>query len=223
MNVIEKYWIEVYQKLDALWMHDGNLKRPHVILSSGNHSNGFFNSWLVIADGRLIRLASLALLDLFVLHDGDLFAVQGVVGPQTGATKLAELIGGQVASCTTKSCFWASPAKHEKDGKKSMIFDQTDLAKLQSKTVLLCDDVLTTGDSVDITANAVLAGGGSIVPFILVLVNRSGLTHVGGKKIIALIDRHMPIWAPEECLLCKAGSEPVGPPKDHWASLNATY
>ena len=90
--------------------------------------------------------------------------------------------------------------------------------------MVLCEDVLTTGGSVDLASTAVTNAGGTTLPFILVLVNRSGLKEVSGKKIIALIDRPMPTWAPDECPLCKEGSEairPKGPPE--WARLNDSY
>ena len=61
-------------------------------------------------------------------------------------------------------------------------------------------------------------------PFVAVLVNRSGLTEVGGKKIVALIDRPMPMWTPDECPLCKAGSEAIrAKGSENWARLKATY
>ena len=57
---------------------------------------------------------------------------------------------------------------------------------------------------------------------ILVLVNRSGMTELDGRKIIALIDHKMPIWTPDECPLCQQGSEAVRP-KAHWDQLTADY
>jgi hypothetical protein len=89
-----------------------------------------------------------------------------------------------------------------------------------SPTVGISEDVLTTCGSIDLTATAVTNAGGIVLPVILALVNRSGLTEVSGKKIIALIDRPMPMWTPDECPLCKVGSEALRP-KDNWAKLNA--
>ena len=199
-------WIEEYQKKDALWIHDGNPKRPHAQLTSGKHSNGFFNSRLVIPDEVLLRDAASDLLKMFVLHGGEIDRVAGVIGPQTGATKLAEFVSDQIMAYTKNDCFWASPAKHEEDGKKSMVFSDEELSFLPGQRVLLCEDVLTTGGSVDLTATAITKAGGSAMHFLLVLVNRSSSKEVNGKKIIALIDKDMPMWMPEECPLCKQGS-----------------
>jgi orotate phosphoribosyltransferase len=217
-----RYWIRRYQEKDALWIHDGNPKRPHALLSSGKHSSGFFNSRLVIPDQDLMGEAAWNLVHLFHHFGGDLSKVQGVVGPQTGATKLAELISRQIFAYTGESCFWASPAKMEVDGKKSMVFSDEELALLPGKSILLCEDVITTGGSVDLTAEAVERAGGMVLPFVLALVNRSGLVEVSGRKIVSLIDRHMPTWEPDECPLCQEGSEALRP-KDNWATLNADY
>ncbi len=215
-------WISQYQQKGALWIHDGNPKRPHALLTSGKHSNGFFNSRLVIPDEVLLRDAAFDLLELFSQQGGDVSKVQGVVGPQTGATKLAELVSDQITVFTRGECFWASPAKNESEGQKSMVFSDEDFGLLHGQSVLLCEDVLTTGGSVDRAATAVTNAGGIVLPFLLVLVNRSSLTEASGKKIVALIDRSMPMWTPDECPLCKDGSEAVRP-KDNWARLNATY
>src|SRR3989344_4259040 len=200
-------WISEYRKKDALWIHDGNPKRPHALLSSGKHSNGFFNSRLVIPDEVLLCNAVSDLLELFAQQGGDVSKVQGVVGPQTGATKLAELLSEQVMAFTRSECFWASPVKNESGGQKSMVFNDEEKELLKGQYVLPCEDVLTTGGSVDLTIDAVEMCGGAVMPFILVLVNRCGLTEANGKKIIALIDHPMPIWTPDKCPFCKDGSK----------------
>lgn len=215
-------WTQEYQKKEALFIHDGNSKHPHALLTFGKHSNGFFNSRLVIPDEALLSDASSDLLELFKEQGGDISKVQGVVGPQTGATKIAELLSNKINTITGGECFFASPKKQESDGKKSMVFSVEEMALLSNKSILLCEDVITTGGSINLTVDAVNESFGKVLPFILVLVNRSGLTHIDGRKIIALIDRAMPMWAPDECPLCMGGSDAVRP-KENWAELNAKY
>lgn len=222
MSRTQDEWIHEYQEKNALWIHDGNPKRPHALLTSGKHSNGFFNSRLVIPDEALLRDAAFDLLLRFNQQGGDIWRIRGVVGPQTGATKLAELISDQIVSYTGNPCFSVSPAKHEWEGKKSMLFDNAALDRLPNQSVLLCEDVLSTGGSIELTTTTTTDAGGIALPFILVLVNRSGLTEVSGKKIIALIDHPMPMWMPEECPLCRQGSEALRP-KENWARLNVPY
>jgi orotate phosphoribosyltransferase len=224
MKRTENEWIGEYVKKNALFIHDGNPKRPHPLLTSGNHSNGFFNSRLVIPDESLLRDAVSDLLKLFVLQSIDITGVQGVVGPQTGATKLAELLSKEIAMYNQKKCFFASPAKHEENKRKLMLFSDDERLLISRKVSVLCDDVLTTGGSDGLVMSAITNAGGVVFPYILVLVNRSGLKFVNGKKIIALIDQPMPTWSPKqgECPLCAKGSKAVRP-KENWQLLNASY
>lgn len=221
---VEEHWIKQYQIKNALWIHDGNPRRPHALLTSGKHSNGFFNSRLVIPDEVLLREAVIDLLMMFAVNGGDIGKIEGVVGPQTGATKLSEFISDQITAFTRSECFWASPAKDGNGEFKRMVFNQEELSILPSQSILLCEDVMTTGGSIDLTSTAVISSDGIILPYVLVLVNRSGLFEVSGKKIIALINREMPIWEPDFCPLCHEGSEAI-PAKDptNWTRLNAIY
>lgn len=214
-------WIEEYKKRGALWFHDGNSKRPHALLTSGKHSNGFFNSRIVISDEPLLREAASDLVEMYGRVDGFLEDVRLVVGPQTGATKLAEFISDDGKKYLWLSN-WVSPAKSGGGQDKRMVFDNYERFILRDTNVLLCEDVITTGESVELTAKAVIEAGGIIFPFVLALVNRSGLKEVDGRKIIALVDHPMPIWKPDECPLCKEGSKPLRP-KDNWELLNAEY
>ncbi|MDP3961615.1 MAG: hypothetical protein Q8Q26_16395 [Pseudorhodobacter sp.] len=218
----EEGWIEVYQKKDALWIHDGNPSRPHALLSSGMHSTGFFNSRLVIPDEALLREAASDLVDS-VEMSCDIVWVDRVVGPETGATKLAEFISDEIGKRRGRPCAWASPAKTGDGRNKSMAFRDPDRMVLPGETILLCEDVLTTGGSVELTAKASINARGTVMPFVVALVNRSGFKFAGGKRLIVLIDRAMPAWVPEECQMCPE-SKPLFP-KDpaNWASLNATY
>ena len=215
-------WIEEYKRKEALWFHDGNLDRPHALLTSGNHSSGFFNSRPVIEDEALLREAASDLVDRLIELGGSIQSPDCVVGPQTGATKLAEFVAKEIERRRGRPCQWASPAKAGEGKDKKMIFDDPNPLFLFSKIVLLIEDVLTTGGSVELTNEAVEAAGGWAQPFILVLVNRSGMTEVNGRKIVALIDQEMPIWPPAECPLCPK-SEAIRPKGENWARLNATY
>ena len=93
--------------------------------------------------------------------------------------------------------------------------------------MLLCDDVLNTAGSVEMAGTATMNAGATVLPFILVLVNRSTLTEVNGKKIIALINRATPTCTPEECLkngLCSLGSKAIRPKEgENWKLLTADY
>ncbi|MFZ2252985.1 MAG: phosphoribosyltransferase family protein [Minisyncoccia bacterium] len=221
----QSYWTEQYQNAEALWIHSGDSRQPHALLTSGMHSNGFFNSKLIIARDTLMHDAATDLVDLLLsVYGVKIEMLNGIVGPQTGATKMAEYLSKEIAKVTGRGCFNASPAKHEENGVKSMVFSPEEQLLIPEQNVLLCEDVCTTGGSIGLTANAIAACGGTTLPFVLVLVNRSGMSDIDGRKIIALINEDMPIWNANECPLCKAGSNAIRPKETgNWALLNATY
>lgn len=210
-------WIRAYQMKGALWLHDGSPKKPHAELASGKHSNGFFNSRLVIADEPLLADAAHDLVELFWFEE-KLADAQVVVGPQTGATMLAGLIARRLSHLSQRACLTASPAK-DADGKPN-VFTPAEHGFLKGMYSLFCEDVITTGGSIRHTVEAVEKAGGIPLRYVLTLVNRSGASRIDGRKIVALIDRPMPMWTPDDCPLCKGGSEAIRP-KDNWARLTA--
>lgn len=214
-------WQTAFENLQALFIHSGNPCQAHVQLRSGLHSSGFFNSRPVIEKDKLLKDAAWDLLTNFENQGGDLYEIDGVVGPQTGATKLAEFLASNLESSTGRPCFHASPAKHEENRVKSMVFTAQEIRMLKGQKILLVEDVLTTGGSIELTIKAIIESGGIILPYVLVLVNRSGLSQVLGKNIVSLINRSLPTWKAEDCPLCKSGSPAIENPKDNWHKLKA--
>jgi orotate phosphoribosyltransferase len=216
-------WVSEYQKRGALWLHDGNSRRPHALLSSKKHSDGFFNSELVMEDPCLLDEASQDLVELLMMHGLNINGVDRVVGPAMGAITLAHDIARHISRKRSRSCLRAYTEKELMgNGSTLMVFKRANLHP--TELVLMVEDVLTTGGSVELTSAAVAVWLGYIVPFVAVLVNRSSLTAVNGKKIVALIDCPMSTWMPDECPLCRERSEAIHPKgRENWARLNASY
>lgn len=222
-------WVKRYKAKKALWLHDDNICRPHAVLTSGKHSNGFFNSELIMEDAWLLDEACKELSDELTIALGrDVYHVSRVVGPAMGAITLAHSLAAELTrlrmsqSTCHDPCLRAYTEKIGEGEDKKMAFRRTTVQK--GEKVLLCEDVVTTGGSVELTTKAVEEAGGIVLPAVVALVNRSGLTEINGKKIVALIDRPMPIWSPEECPLCKLGSEAIHPKAvENWIRLNAEY
>lgn len=227
MHRDEAGWIKLYQDKGALWIHDGNPKRPHALLTSGLHSNGFFNSGIATEDPNHLREAAQDLLELLLnwgvgsggIHPTNI--VQCIIGPAKGATQLARILAEEMEGLTQRACTWASPEKAQNG---TMRFSPEELLRIAKKNTLFAEDVVTTGGSVLRTAEAARKGGvGLMLPFALVIVNRSGSTKAeNGPNLIALINRHLPTWEEKDCPLCKAGSVAIRP-KDNWAKLTAAY
>jgi orotate phosphoribosyltransferase len=173
-------------------------------------------------DPVLLDEASYELVNLLKSLGLNLSGVDRVVGPAMGAITLAHDVARHISNERRSSCFRAFTEKETEDGSKTMVFKRTVI--LPGERTLPVEDVLTTGGSVDLMIQAVTKPGGIVLPFIAVLVNRSGLTEVSGKRVVALIDRPMPMWVADECPLCKQSSEAIRPKgTESWARLNATY
>lgn len=171
----------------------------------------------------MLREAASDLLDLFLKDGGAIYGISRVVGPQTGATKLAEFVCDEIGKRRGFPCTWASPAKQGEGEEKTMVFNDPTRKVIPGEMALIVEDVATTAGSIQKTRDAIRREGGLVYPFVLMLVNRSGLVDVNGLQIVALIDHEMPIWKPEECPLCKQGSEAIRPKGENWAILNAEY
>jgi orotate phosphoribosyltransferase len=222
-------WISPYATLGALWIHDENPKRPHALLTSGNHSSGFFNSGLVTENPSYLDQAAWDLITMlgdaglvFGQVPGRAVSPRRVVGPAMGAITLAHNIALNIACDYGGTRLTSFTEKESEVLRNTMVFKRN--PPKPGEEVLVTEDVLTTAKSVKAVMAAVEAHGATILPFVAVLVNRSGLKEVCGAKIVALIDHPMPMWMPEECPLCKQGSEAIRPKEaGNWARLNGAY
>lgn len=202
-------WEEKLQDMGALWYHDGNPARPHPLLTSGKHSSGFCNCEILMENPQLLSEACADLLERAKL----VWKIDRVVGPAMGAITIAHEIGRLLG---TKRAY----VEKNLDDASVMLFSRTQLQP--GDRVLVVEDVLTTGGSTERCIAAVQHAGGIAVPCVFVLVNRSGLSHVGNRPIVSLVTKDLPIWEPDDCLLCDENSEAIRPKgKEAWARLNA--
>ncbi|MBX4199100.1 hypothetical protein KW800_02375 [Candidatus Parcubacteria bacterium] len=220
----QQYWIDEFRKMSAFWAHDGDPKRPHALLTtSGMHSNGFFDAEQVLEDATLVSQATQELLNLLRGHDLDHRVIDCVVGPAMGAVSLAHDLSRHVTNRRgLPVCRNVYAEKEIVNGEPAMAFKRRSVRK--GECVLIVEDVITSGGSVEVMAEAVSRAGALVVPFVASLVNRSGLEEVGGKQIVSLVNYPMPRWKPEECPLCKQNSEAIWPKGlENWQRLNAEY
>ncbi|MDQ5928017.1 MAG: orotate phosphoribosyltransferase [Patescibacteria group bacterium] len=216
-------WIRIYKEREALWIHDGNPRREHALLSSGLHSGGFFNSELVMDDPCLLDDACQALLERLLEEGFDINDVHRVVGPAMGAITIAHDLARRIGRRRGRPCLRGYTEKMEGEAPdKVMVFKRTSIRA--GEMILPVEDVITTGGSISATITAIAVGCAWATPFVATLVNRSGRTKFGDQKIVALIDRPMPTWTPDMCPLCKEGSKAIKPKgSESWARLNAQY
>lgn len=207
------YWIDEFVKAGALWIHNGDRKAPHALLTSGNHSNGFFNASLIITNPKLLQEACGVLIEKTQLPH----PFPGMVfGSAMGAVNIAYEMACQ-ASCKygfTEPFIMGEGSFAE----KIMVNKRFSFAG--GTRIFVVEDVMTTGGTTQLTMADLILRDADIFPKIAVLVNRSGNAYLDGRNIVALIDHKMPIWEPGKCPLCREGSKALRP-KENWKELVA--
>lgn len=167
----------------------GALLRGHFLLTSGLHSDAYFEKFRVLESPKLTR----ELLSL-IADDVRKLSPEIIAGPTTGgiivAFALADMLG-----------LGAAYAELPPDGSKGRVFRRD--FPLMGKRVLVVDDVMTTGGSVIDTIEAVKRESGHVVGVGL-LVDRSGGKDLG-LPLFAALRLDMKAWRPEECPLCREG------------------
>ncbi len=232
---MSRKWFDLYVEHGAYWIHTGDpADAPyHAILTKGEHSNAFFNSQRLLSNLALLQEAATDLRLLAMAYKIDCEEFDCVVGPQKGATLLAKYLSEGISDNRShmNPCSWASPRKVLGSDNKTLVGMEfePDYGKVEAgQNVAFCEDVVTTGGSVQHAVEASKKAGGKILPTLLVLVNRTGQKEVNGFRIISLVDgetldKGVMKWNPEKevCPYCAAGSKPIKPKisDENWALL----
>ncbi|KKS85529.1 MAG: Orotate phosphoribosyltransferase [Parcubacteria group bacterium GW2011_GWA2_43_11] len=200
-----QYVIDKYIEKDGYWIHDGNPLRPHVQLTSGKHSGGFFNSDQLLHDYHFFHIIAHKFMAILASLGYSPKEIQKAIGPAMGAIFFAHHLGGVVSHENGRLCPSGYAEKgFDSEGKKIMTFNRTKVSR--GERLLLGDDVITTGGTLDLTIDAIDLVEALTTEYIFALINRSGRTHIRGRKILALYENHLPNYEPEDCLYCKMGS-----------------
>jgi len=186
-SVDQKEVFDIFEKAGALL-------KGHFLLSSGLHSDTYFEKFQVLQYPQYVEILCRKMASLF--RDDN---VELVVGPTIGGV----IIAYEVARHLKVRSIYAEP------GDEGRIFKRGFNIK-KGEGVLIVDDILTTGGSAREVVQLVEKHQGSIQGIGL-LLDRSG-----GKvkfdyplKVLAITD--VTNYRPEECPLCKKGEPLVKP------------
>jgi orotate phosphoribosyltransferase len=184
-------------EVEELFRASGALLDGHFVLSSGRHSPRYLEKFAVLQWPKRTERLCAAIVERVRRLDA-----QTVAGPTTGGIILAHEVGRQLE-------VRAVYAERSETGTGRAFRRGFHLAA--GERVLVVDDVMSTGGSVDETIAAVRAAGATVVG-VAVLVDRSGGTaHTSGVPRFALWEVSIESYAPGECPQCAAG-EPVRKP-----------
>jgi len=195
--------------IKAIYMNANAMLEGHFKLSSGNHSQYYLQSAKVLEDPKTAKLLADALAAK-IKENG--IAIDTVCAPALGGL----IAGFALATALDKRSIFAERVNGEMQIRRG--FEIT-----PGEKVLICEDIITTGGSAMEAAKAIEALGGIVVGF-AALANRGFCKREGSelerktncalpsdKPLFALADFNFEMYAPENCPLCKEGSEAIKP------------
>jgi orotate phosphoribosyltransferase len=185
------------------------LLQGHFKLSSGNHSEYYLQSAKVLEDPKTAKLLAESLAEQIKEYG---LEVDTICSPAIGG-----LIAG-FALATALDCRYIFTERV--NGTMTL---RRGFEVKKGEKILICEDIITTGGSAMEAAAEVERLGAEIVGF-AALANRGFCKRVNSdladkpncklpkdKPFFALADFDFPMYAPEECPMCKDGSEAIKP------------
>ncbi len=173
----------------------GALLEGHFELSSGLHSNRYFQCALVLSEPKRAQALAQAFAGQVPVE------VDAVVGPAMGAVVWAQEVG---RALDRRALF-----TERKDGvmclRRGFTFEP-------GERVLLVEDVLTTGGSAREVIEVLEREGAKVVAC-GALLNRSGKNPFEdlGLPLVELVRTEVQVWEPSDCPLCAKGDPAVKP------------
>jgi orotate phosphoribosyltransferase len=182
--------------VERVFREAGALREGHFILASGRHSPLYLEKFQVLQHpAETERLCGA------IAAWGRSLDVATVAGPTTGGIILAHEVARQLGA--------RSIYAERREGAPGREF-RRGFALAPGERVLVVDDIMTTGGSVDETIDAVRAAGGSVAGA-AVLVDRSGGAARLAVPLHALWRLEIPSYTAAECPLCAKGVPAVHP------------
>lgn len=215
--------LHIFDALDAGWIYDNDPQKPHAELTSGMHSNGFFDCLRILRYPNLCEILARQLvkkLDASSIAQ-NIGQIDWVIGSPYAAitfsyevARALNAIHGFVEKDT------APPLPTDPQAKRMLWARMTIPAGAR---VLDVEELITTSGTLKEVRRAVEAGNKEPVNFLPVvgaLVHRPPKLSVNyeGISVVALVEKEVQAFKPEECPWCKAGSKALRP-KTHWAEL----
>ncbi|HEY8730534.1 MAG TPA: orotate phosphoribosyltransferase [Candidatus Limnocylindria bacterium] len=183
--------------VEDIFSRAGAYLEGHFLLASGKHSPFYLEKFQVLQwPQETERLCH------SIAESARGLDVQTVAGPTTGGIILAHEVARQLG---VRAVYAERAADgHGREFRRGFRLNP-------GERVLVVDDIMSTGGSVQETIDAVRASGAGVVG-VGVLVDRSaGQARFSGLPVIALWDVSIPTYAADECPQCAQGTPLVKP------------
>ena len=183
--------------VEDIFSRAGAYLQGHFLLSSGKHSPFYLEKFQVLQwPQETERLCQ------SIAESARALGVQTVAGPTTGGIILAHEVARQLG-------VRAVYAERTGDGRGREF--RRGFRLNPGERVLVVDDIMSTGGSVQETIDAVRANGAEVVGVGVVVDRSAGQARFDGLPLIALWDVAIPAYSPNECPQCAQGVELVKP------------
>lgn len=181
----------------------GALLKGHFLLTSGRHSEDYFEKAEICADAVVVddlcfQMAN-EVVSQFKTFDEN--RIEVVVGLAPIGAVLANRMAFHLGEIYQEK---VTPVFTEKDDRNKMVFRRGYDKKIVGKRVLLVDDVLTTGGSVGQVKKEIERLGGEVIG-VAVICQRGEVRSDGleGTPILSLVKLELKDCSPEECSSCR--------------------
>ena len=173
------------REIENLFIESGALKEGHFKLTSGLHSSKYVDKFKILSKPRL---ASPLLTEMAERWKNS--SIELVVGPAVGGIILSYEIARQLGC---DGIFL-----ERKNGKMAL---SRGFSIEKSQRILVVEDVLTTGGSINEVCDVLKHSGGEIVGISL-MVDRSGGKVDFGVKTDSLMQLELELFEPGSCPMC---------------------
>lgn len=178
-------------EVERIFREAGAFREGHFVLASGKHSPRYLEKFQVLQWPRETERLCAA-----IAEEAEAFRPATVAGPTTGGIILAHEVARQLGLRAVYA------ERDESTGSGRTFRRGFQLAT--GERVLVVDDIMTTGGSVQETIDAVNRAGAEVVGA-AVLVDRSGGGARLGVPLHALWSLDIPAYDAGECPLCARG------------------
>jgi orotate phosphoribosyltransferase len=173
--------------LREVLMKSGVLREGHFLLTSGKHSDRYFEKFRILEQPSVCERFAMAIADHFRGA-----GATAVCGPTTGGV----IIAYEVARQLGVRCIIAEKSETGRKVGRGFRLEHED-------RVLVVDDVLTTGGSIRETLAALVPSGAQVVG-VGVYVDRSPGVDFG-VSLFGAYRQPVAVWEPSSCPLCQSG------------------
>lgn len=182
------------EKILEIFKKSGALLKGHFLLTSGRHSNKYFQCAKVLQHPQYAEKICGLISDHF-----ESFEIDTVIAPAIGGI----VVGQEVARQLNKRSIFA-----EREDKSLTLRRGFTLGK--GEKVLVCEDVVTTGGSVFEIIDIVKNHGAEVVGVGFIVDRSNGKVDFGSSQF-STVKLEVESFLSEECPLCKEGIELVKP------------